>query len=405
VRDNLPIAAVATFAAFVVGWLSLYGWAWTDYDNEVRPAYDALVGGHLLGFLHLAPAYGGSLILRAPFVLATQLWGGGDLAIYRAAAAPCLAASVVLGVWLVARMRADGRGRLARGLALFLCVANPITLKALEIGHPEEVLGAALCVGAVLVAMRARPLWAGVLLGLAIANKEWALLAAGPVLLALPAQRGRALLAAAATAGLVLAPLVLAGSAISQAKASASNSGAIFQPWQAWWFLGSHGHVVRGTFGNIKLGYRTPPGWINQIAHPLIVLLAVPLTLLCARVRRRGRPAPNDALLLLALLLLLRCALDPWDISYYSLPFLFALLAWEALSYERPPVLALVASVTAWLVYVQTATGLSADVQALIFNVVAVGAVAAIAARLYAPRVAERLRPKVPRRAALPTPA
>jgi hypothetical protein len=406
VRENAPAALAAALAVCVVGWLSLSGWAWTDYDNEARPAFDSLVGGHLLGFLHQAPSYGGSLILRAPFVLATQLWGGGEMSIYRAAAAPCLAAAAILGVWLVARMRTLGRGRVARGLALFLCVANPITLKTLEIGHPEELLGAVLCVAAVLVALRGRAVWAGVLLGLAVANKEWAILAAGPVLLALPEHRLRALLSAGATAGVVLAPLVPAGSALTQLKGSASNSSAIFQPWQAWWFLGSHGHIVRGTYGDIKVGYRTPPGWINQVAHPLIIATMVPLTLLCAAVRRRGRAAKGDALLLLALLLLVRCVLDPWDISYYSLPFLIALLVWEALTHDRPPVLALAASFLAWFTLEETAAkGLSADMQSVIFLVVAVAGLAAIATALYAPGVTSRLAIRARRRGVVPSPA
>ena len=37
----------------------------------------------------------------------------------------------------------------------------------------------------------------------------------------------------------------------------------------------------------------------------------------------------RDALLALALLLLLRCVLDTWDAVYYPLPFVLALLAWE----------------------------------------------------------------------------
>jgi hypothetical protein len=38
----------------------------------------------------------------------------------------------------------------------------------------------------------------------------------------------------------------------------------------------------------------------------------------------------EQALLLLTLVLLLRAALDPWDNVYYHLPFLLALLAYEA---------------------------------------------------------------------------
>jgi len=406
VRDNAVAGGVALLAIYVVGWLTLYGWAWTDYDDEVRPAFDALVNGHLLHFLQLAPSYGGSLILRAPFVLATKIWGGGELAIYRAAAAPCLAAAAIFAVWLVARLRTLGCSRTARGLALLLCVANPIVLPALEIGHPEELLGAVLCVAAVLAAMDGRPVWAGVLLGLAVANKEWAVLAVGPVLVALPEKRIRALTVAGGLAAVILAPLLVGGSSgvISQVKPSSAATSAIFQPWQAWWFLGSHGHVVKGLYGNIKVGYRTPPGWIETVGHPLIVAVSLPLTLLClGRGRGGSRLAPNAALLLLVLLLLLRCVLDPWDTSYYSLPFLIALLTWESLTFARPPVLALGASFAAWFVFQATAQrfALSADMQSLIFLACAVPVTIAIAAALYAPGLGERLTLRARRRSAV----
>ncbi len=412
IRENALASAVAVLALYVVGWLSLYGWAWTDYDDEARPALDALVGGHVLHFLQLAPAYGGSLVLRAPFVLITGLWGGGELSIYRAAAVPCLLASGVLGVWLVSRMRALGRSRTARAIALLLCVANPITLRALELGHPEELLGAVLCVGAVLVAIGDRPIWAGVLLGLALANKQWAILAVGPVLLALPGRRVRSLLTAGAVASIVLAPLVLAGSSSFAAQASLGSLRAspIFQPWQAWWFLGSHGHVVMGASGAIKVGYRTPPGWIAAVSHPLIAFLMIPLTLLCAAARRRhSRRRPNDALLLLMLLLLLRVVLDPWSNAYYPLPFLIALVVWEALTLDRLPVLALAGSFATWFVFqgaTNPALGLSPDMQSLIFLACAIPAVLATALALFAPELAKGLNgPLLRRRQAVPNPA
>ena len=43
-------------------------------------------------------------------------------------------------------------------------------MRALEIGHPEELVGGALCVGALLAAARDRATLAAVLLGLALAN-------------------------------------------------------------------------------------------------------------------------------------------------------------------------------------------------------------------------------------------
>jgi hypothetical protein len=400
IRDNAVSIVVAAATLLVMAWLGLYGWAWTDWDAEARPAVDALITGHVSQFLTLAPIYGGSLMLRAPFMLLTKLWHGGELAIYRAGAAPCMAATGVLGVWLCARMRAAGRSTGSRAVALMLCVANPLTLAALETGHPEELLGAVLCIAAVLCAMDDRPIWAAVLLGLAIPNKEWAVLAIGPTLVALPRARFRALLLTGLVAGTVLAPLVFApqivgssGGSFAPSAATALDAGAIFQPWQIWWFLGAHGHVVRGLNLNVKVGYRTPPGWIESIGHPLIVAIMVPLSALYAVARRRwSYQVPNAPLLLLVLLLALRCVLDPWDTSYYALPCLLALVTWESLSFNRVPVVALGAALLAWFVLQRTATlGFSADLQALIFAFVSIPSVVVLGVTVYAPELMRRL--------------
>src|ERR1700722_7725628 len=102
-RENLPCAAIALAAAGALAWLSLYGFAWNDYEGEAEPAFTALVHWHLLGFLQLAPVYGGSLVLRAPFALLPSLWGGGALAGYRIDSLPRPLAGAILGVLLPAR--------------------------------------------------------------------------------------------------------------------------------------------------------------------------------------------------------------------------------------------------------------------------------------------------------------
>ena len=56
---------------------------------------------------------------------------------------------------------------------------------------------------------------------------------------------------------------------------------------------------------------------------------------------RRRRARRDDALALLALALLLRCALDPWNLVYYHLPCALALVAWETRRGRPYPVLAL----------------------------------------------------------------
>jgi hypothetical protein len=396
-RENGPCALAALASCAALGWLGLYGFAWNDYDNESRPALDALMHGHLAQFLRLAPAYGGSLVERAPFALLPRLWHGGELAVYRSVALPCLLASAALGVWLVARMRREGRPALHRAIALAVCVANPITLRALEVGHPEELFGACLCVAAVMLAAGDRALLAGVLLGLAIANKQWALLAAGPVLVALaPRRRAPCLFAAAIVAGAILAPLVLVGSGgfVAAARASAAAPSAIFQPWQVWWFFGHHGPLVHGAFGVAKPGYRAGPAWTASISHPLVLAAGAALSAaVWLRERARGRADARRALLALALVMLVRCLLDTWDTEYYLLPFVMALLAWEVSGPAlRPPVLALSSSALAWLSFQWLPAHVSPDAQAACFLAWSAPLFALLAWRLFAARRAPRAR-------------
>jgi hypothetical protein len=383
-RANAVALVMSIVAIGIVIWLDFYGYIWTDYETEARPSFDALLQGHVVRALQAAPVYGGSLILRAPFAVLPALWGGGPLAVYRMAALPCLGAAALVGIVIVGQMRVANRSRLAKAVLLGLFVANPITLRAGELGHPEELLSGACAVAAVLAAGRGRSVWAGVLLGVAVANKEWALVATGPVLLALPAGRVRMLLVAGGVVGLVFAPLVLAGGGFAaelRATASLPASSPIFQPWQLWWFFGAHGHVVRGLDGAVKPGYRAAVGWAVQLSHPLVILIGVPLTTIAAGIRRREH-AP---MLLLALLLLLRIQLDVWDNVYYSLPFIFALGAWEVATRERPPLGALAATALAWVTFVWSPSHFTADEQSLLFMAWTIPATVWLAVSLYAP--------------------
>ena len=109
-------------------------------------------------FLQLCPAYGGSLIMRAPFALAAH--GPGrrrrrGLPRRRRARA-CWPAPRSASCSPRACSRAAPAAARSRSSSA-LCAANPITLRALDIGHPEELLGAALSAGAVLAALRGRP--------------------------------------------------------------------------------------------------------------------------------------------------------------------------------------------------------------------------------------------------------
>jgi hypothetical protein len=402
-RDSGVLLCTLTAAAAVaaVCWLTLREPGWLDYGVEARPAVAALVAGHISRFLALAPSYGGSLLLRAPVFLIARAAGADASWLYRASTMVCLLAVAGLGLWLASELRSRGQTLLTQVIAVGVCVANPMVLEAVRWGHPEEILGAVLCVFAVVAALRRRSAGAGLLLGLAIANKQWALVAIGPVLVALPERRWRAAGWAAATCAILLAPFELAAATAGHFSAGVS-SGAIFHRWQVWWFFGNAGtHLAAHP---LAIGYRSAPSWLSAVAHPLIVAVGLGLSgafvLARNRIRESGwlgrpwgadqraqpwgtdpraqpsgadqreQPWGADPLLLLAIVLLARCALDPWDMSYYALPFLLALASWETLGEGRTPVAAVAASLAAWFAFQEMPKpefGLSTDAQAAIF--------------------------------------
>ena len=402
VRRLLFPAALAAAGALALAANGLLGFAWTDYELSALGPVRALLGGHWSAFAAAAPPEGPSLLLRAPFALLAHALGGGDLAVYRALAVPCLLAGAGLGVVLWAgRVRAFPSARWP-WLVVVLAAANPVTLRALDMGHPEELLGAALCTGAVLAALADRPWLAAVLLGLALADKAWAVLAVGPVLLALPRRRAAALGLAVALGALAVAPFLLAAGG-SGAVGGATHTFGVFQPWQVWWFLGEHGAAVTGFFGIPHPGYRTAPGWIGPLTHPLIAGLVVPASVVWWR-RRGLADRSGDVLALLAALLLARCVLDPADNVYYHLPFLLALLAWEARASARPPVATLAATAAVWASFEWLPQVLAPDAQAAAYLLWALPALAAmLAVALRVTNVCETI--VTPGPAAVPGPA
>lgn len=389
-RRHPPSATLAWTAAAVAASVAMaWGWSWAvlgnDYSQEAAGPLAALLHGHLGTFFSTAPSYGPSLLLRAPFALPGSLAGGSALLIYRLAALPCLLALAGLGVWLAQTLRRAG-GSLAGALvALALCAANPITYRVLQLGHPEELMGAALCTGAVLVALRGRPLWAGLALGLAIANKQWALLAIGPVFVALPRGRWRALALAGAIAVAMEAPMLLSSPTVTSgtSRLVVSDTGGIFNPQQIFWFLGSRIHWVAAMGFSVSPSSRVAPAWLGGRAHLLIVWLGLPATLLALWRRTRH----EDALLLLAMLMLVRCWLDPWDVIYYPLPFIVALAAWEATVPRRAPILAVVATAITWLDFQYLPRHVGLDAQAIAFLAPSTLALVALALALYRPRL------------------
>lgn len=351
IRAAVPIAAGIAAAVAVCGWYALGSGIGADYAWDAGPSIRALASGDAGAFFATQPLLGSfSLILRAPLVV---LAGADDLLAYRLGAFACLMGAGILAVWLERRMAARGQPLAARLAAAGICLVNPVTADALAFGHPEEPLAAALAVGAVMAAGTRRPVVAGLLLGLALATKQWALLAVLPALLAAGEGRLRLLATAVAVAAALTLPTAIvnlesvAGSTRSVAGLN-PGSGERVTALNVWWLAAEPRElrVPDGVATTTVTKYSLPTGFVGA-THALIVLLALPLSLLLWR--RREALRPHDAIGLLALLFLLRCALDPWDNQYYHAPLLMALAAWEGLGRRGLPLVTLATGAAMWL--------------------------------------------------------
>jgi Glycosyltransferase family 87 len=380
----LPCLA-ATVAGLLLAELSLITTVRTDYSIEAQPAFDALRHGHVTQFIDLAPAYGGSMILRSPLALLPALWGGGALAVFRAVSLPAVAVLSVFAVLLWRAAINRGTSRRAAYGALVLVVANPLAWAALRTGHSEEILVAVACVAAAVAAGHRRTTLAAVLFGCAVASKPWAIVALGPLLVVLDTGRVRFIAIATGVAGLILAPILLRGGQSLTATASVAHStGDLANPWQVWWFLGDHAGPVHRTLGRVFHDYRTEPHWVTQVSHPLVV--AVPFVLCLARYRvLRARPW-HHVLLVLAAVFMARCLLDTWNHHYYALPAVLALATWEVVGRARAPFAALGLTLFT-LASIVILPGLAtADVEAVVYLLWAVPFTTALLTAAFAPR-------------------
>ena len=337
-RPSRPALLACAFAALVLLMFAGVDPWWSDWGSEALPSVELALGGDWSGFVDRAPAYGAGLLLRMPLYLLADAAGVGEVALFRAGALPGLVALAVLAApfALLATRRA---GLLAGGLVVALMAANPLAGQALDYGHPEDLAATAGAVGGVLLALRGRTLWAGLVLGLAVAFKQWAILAVLPAVAAAPSAGWRILPLAGAVALVPSLPFLLGGS-LADATAGAAGSSNIFHASQWWWPVGVPAADPE------SISPLMAPGWLAPIVKPLIVALALPATLLW---RRRAGRRPDDVLLLLAGLLLARCALDTWNVHYYHLPLVVALAAWETVRFARPPVLSLACTMAVYL--------------------------------------------------------
>jgi hypothetical protein len=320
-----------------------------DWSGDSWPAANALAHGQLSEYLSAKAMMGPfATLVEAPFV---ALSVGGVSAAYHWAVIPCLLAAASLGLYLAGVARRRGASAPTRFLIAALCLVNPLTLEALRSGHPEEVLTAALAVAAVATASDGHRARSAVLLGLAVASKQWAVIAILPTLMALPDRRLRVGLAAAAIAiALTLPGLLAAPGSFSEVNRNAASSGRIVTPWSVWYPAARVKTEVRQieTTRLVAHVHEGPP-MVGSLSHPLIVLFALVLPLGLALRRGRFGLSGADAMGLLALLALLRCSLDPVDNLYYHEPLLLALIGWDALAPRGLPVRGLAGAAVALL--------------------------------------------------------
>jgi hypothetical protein len=366
-RDNAIVAGIAiaasvvilTYAATEASKLARLN----DFYREAWPSYRALGHAHLLTFFRTAPSYVGSLVLRAPFALIGGALGGSARAAYFAAALPCVLAVAAFATWLAAQPRSGNRITWASRLGPVACLlANPIVIIALLGGHPEELLGAVLCVAAVVLAVKGRAELAALAMGLAVVNKAWAVVAVPVLLVALPHARMRAALIIGGIAATLLPLIALESGGISAGTVSL-RSGVIFNPPQLMWWFGAH-------------------SWTVEHARLVLVSLAFSCAALWWTRIRHSRAAMTDALLLLALVMLLRAALDPWNNLYYHIPFLLALIAFEIRAGRMPVVTVVFSLVLLVVVPVNGVPHMSHDLRAAAYAAVALPTIGFLTWRL-----------------------
>ena len=322
-----------------------------DYESQAGPTIDALLRGDLREVADRFPLMGPlAVLIRAPFVAA--VYDADVRVVYLVGSLPCLLVFAAALIFLTRRLQERGAGPGA--LALVLALGNLAVFRAFHWGHPEDLMATGLLLGAALAALDRRPAPSAVLLGLALATKQWALLALVPV--ALMHGKG-ALRAAAIAAGIFVvlsAPLAIAAPDRFMALARATSNPEEFwrtdgrtgappapgdtepiaghtpvTPANAGWPVASKRDQVRQ---GQAVRTAVVPDWVVRASHLLIAAMVVPL---CWLWWRRGRP-PEDLLAVLALVFLLRCLLEPINFDYYQLPFLTLLASWEAWTRRVP---------------------------------------------------------------------
>jgi hypothetical protein len=290
----------------------------TSGDFWVAPAAARYVANGALGFVYESSRYLTALplypILLAPLAVVGQALGLSEPPAPMPTMWLLLAPfTVALAVPLLHQVRGLVRDADAGGAALpaqawaAVLVAVPVLV---VFGHGDDALALLGVLAAVRLAGRARWVEAGLVLGLAVASKQWALLAL-PALLARCAPRQRAGLAAAALA--LPAALALFALAVDWPHASR----ALLHPPN----YPGYGHAAP---------------WVHAAAATVVTApFRLGALALAVALAGRARGGTSRLLAVLGVAFLARCAFEPVVHVYYLGPGLCLLLLHERVTTGR----------------------------------------------------------------------
>jgi hypothetical protein len=322
-----------------------------DYPNDAGPAMTALLHANLHAFASATPAMGElSLYLRLPFAALAYLGSPTEMSIYRWGAVPCVASVALLGVWLASIARSRGTGLVGQVAIVAVALFNPMVHSALLLGHPEELLTTSLAVGAIISAAQRRVILTTVLLGLAIASKQWAVIAVFPVVAVFPGRRVHVISGAAAIATAVSLPaLLISAPTFLHNQLVLLHEHYLEPAWDSWLFLVSP-RVTMPVGGGLTYTGPHLSSTVVGLLHPLIIGVAIAIGVYVAR-RARTHLTLDAWFAAIALAFLLRCALDTETMPYYEAPLFMTLLAWDTLQGGRLPLRALFAAAVSYALF------------------------------------------------------